>query len=150
MEIKFTVYPVACLVSYVVEGVAADAEVEAFLNAVLTHRHFRRGFDFLGESQGTHEPDAAFPPSFARTICASGAALGSCRWAVVVAPPRGEALKLEPSGEVEVVSFSTREDAFDWLSSGRQLTPPATESLPLSSLSERMTLAQSTKFGLGK
>jgi hypothetical protein len=77
--IQFTVYPVARLVTYTVEGLPTDLEASDFIEAVLARRHFKRGFDFLGECQTTDEPGAAYHPALARAVRGSAVAVGPCQ-----------------------------------------------------------------------
>ena len=49
MPISFTIDPDARLVVYTVEGNATRAEAIEFLDTVIAHPDFRRGFDFLGD-----------------------------------------------------------------------------------------------------
>ena len=128
MGIQFTIYPIASLVRYTVEGVPADLEAGDFIAAVLAHRHFRRGFDFLGECPGTNNPDTAYPLALARAVRWMTAEIGSCRWAVVVSSPAEasvvqQSVELVPVKGVEVVTFLTQSAAFDWLAADR--SPPA-------------------------
>jgi hypothetical protein len=120
LGIEFTIDPVAHLVGYTVEGATTDAQAQEFIGTVLADPHFGHGFDFLGECQGTHEPNGAYPPALARAVRAQAANLGPCRWAVVVSSPYGAGVvqrwaELVPASGVEVATFQTREAAVDWL-----------------------------------
>ena len=120
MGIQFTVYPVAGLVSYAVDGPATDAQAGAFLAAVVAHPHFQRGFDFLGEGGGPGEPDAAYSPPLARAVRSRTADVAPCRWAVVVSSHHGPGAvrrwaELVLADGIEVAPFLSRSDAVDWL-----------------------------------
>ena len=60
MPINFTIYPLGRLVRYTVEGTATPDDARGFLDAVLAHRRFQRGFMFLGDRRWATEPDAAY------------------------------------------------------------------------------------------
>lgn len=120
MGIQFTVYPIARLVGYMVEGDATEAEAGAFLAAVLAHPRYKRGFDFLGECRGAGEPAAACPSALARAVLARAAELGTCRWAVIVPAPEGADAAGRPgqptaAGAVTLAAFPTRAAAVEWL-----------------------------------
>lgn len=119
MSIRFAIYPAGRLVTYSVEGSPTAEEAGRFLDAVLAHRRFRRGFDFLGEGAAGAPPDAPFAPAIAREVQARLDLLGPCRWAVVgdragAALMEGQAGAVREGG-IEVVSFPTRAVAADWL-----------------------------------
>jgi hypothetical protein len=122
MPISFTVYRFGRLVTYTVEGVPTAAEVAEFLDAVLAHRYFRRGFAFLGEVIASDIPHAAFTTDFAREIEARALYLAPCKWAVQVSSRAGHGLvmrrasRMEDIG-VEVATFRTLDDATNWLGS---------------------------------
>ncbi|MCI0702962.1 MAG: hypothetical protein L0241_17940 [Planctomycetia bacterium] len=122
MSIQFSVSPFGRLVFYKVNGVPTPAEARAFLNEVLSHRNFRRGFAFLGESTSSDIPHAAFTTTLAREVLAQANRLAPCRWAVLVPSQTGQELvrrraaQTEGSG-VEVAPFLTMEDATNWLGS---------------------------------
>jgi hypothetical protein len=124
VRIRFKVYPLGRLVRYEVEGPVTPDDARQFLDAVLGHRHFEPGFDFLGQRRGSGgAPDAAYPPAVAREVRARVDLLTPCRWAVVVSSPSG----LEPvrlladltrEGGVRVTPFATEAEATKWLAGG--------------------------------
>jgi hypothetical protein len=123
MPIQFTVYPASRLVSYAVEGVVTPDDARGFISAFLTHRRFRKGFDFIGECRESGgEVDAAFTPALAHEVRMWIDRLGPCRWAVVVSSPAGLTMvrmlaALTRPGGVEVVPFLSRAEAMGWLGS---------------------------------
>src|SRR4029450_7315204 len=110
MGISFTVYPVGRLVRYTVEGIDTPDDARAFLDAALAHRHFERGFMFLGDRRWAADPDAAFVRAMDQEVRTRLALLSPCRWAVVVSTPtafaaiRALGSLLQASG-VEAVPF---------------------------------------------
>jgi hypothetical protein len=123
MGITFTVYPLGRLVRYTVEGSATPDEARAFLDAVVTHSRFERGFMFLGDRRWAAEPDAAYIRAMDQEIRGRLSLLVPCRWAVVVSTPaafaaiRAWGSLLQGSG-VEVVPFMSMEAASDWVATG--------------------------------
>ena len=121
MGIRFDVYPLVCLVRYTANGAVTANDARQFLDAVLAHRHFEPGFDFLGDANATgREPDAAYTAALANEVRARADVLSPCRWAVVVSSPGGLALvrlwaPLTQAGGVEVAPFRTPDDAMAWL-----------------------------------
>src|SRR5947208_2125435 len=99
MPIQFSVYPFGRLVTYSVERVPTPAEVQAFLDAVLMHRDFRRGFAFLGEATTGDIPHAAFTTNMAREVQARAKRLAPCKWAVLVTSPAGHGLVLRRAAQ---------------------------------------------------
>ncbi len=121
MPIQFTVYPASRLVSYAVEGVVTPDDARGFISAFLTHRRFRKGFDFIGECRESGgEVDAAFTPALAHEVRMWIDRLGPCRWAAVVGSSAGltpvlaRAL-LARAGGVEVVARPSWREAMTWL-----------------------------------
>jgi hypothetical protein len=120
VSISFTVYPSARLVNYTVEGNPTDDQVREFLDAVMTHRWFRRGFDFLGNSCVEGASDAAYPQALAQEVRARRDRLAPCRWAVLASSP-GAVVTVRMRGAltltdgVKVAAFLTPEEAADWL-----------------------------------
>jgi hypothetical protein len=123
MAINFTVYPVGRLVKYTVEGTEKPGETRSFLDAALAHRHFERGFMFLGDRRWAADPDAAFVRAMDDEVRSKLALLAPCRWAVVVSTPvafaafRTLGSLLQASG-VEAVPFMSMEAAAEWVATG--------------------------------
>src|SRR5205814_3567574 len=93
--IRFTVYPAARLVAYTAEGPSSHRHARRFLAAVLAHRLFEGGFDFVGDADaytGAREPDAAYPLTLAHAVRDRADLLAPCRWAVVAPLPAGQAM----------------------------------------------------------
>jgi hypothetical protein len=121
MGITFTIYPVARVVAYAVESGTNPSDAREFLDAVVSHRHYRRGFDFLGDPRaagGDH--GQSHIRSLAIEVRDRAADLAPCRWAVVVSSDvelgmvrMWAALVAEHS--VEVVAFTSLAEASDWV-----------------------------------
>jgi len=123
MAINFTVYPVGRLVRYTVEGTDTPDDTRTFLDAALAHRHFQRGFMFLGDRRWAADPDAAFVRAMDQEVRARLSLLSPCRWAVVVSTPTAFAAirtlgSLLQSSGVEAVPFMSMEAAAEWVASG--------------------------------
>jgi len=123
MPIHFAVSSPARLVVYTVEGTVTREEAHQFVDAVLEHFHYGRGYGFLGNACGTDEPDAAFNQIIARAVGARSHLLGPCRWAVVVPPEVGRGMVRMWAGlmrgtGVMVMPFATQNAAADWVASG--------------------------------
>jgi hypothetical protein len=121
VPISFTIYPIGQLVRYSVQGIPTEAEAREFLNAVLANPRFKRGYAFLGESDGTSRLGyAVYPDGLAREVYARARVIGPCKWAVVVSSQTGFSLvrvcaaRTSACG-VEVVPFLTTAEATDWL-----------------------------------
>jgi hypothetical protein len=121
MGVRFAIDKSARLVAYVVEGDATPGEARAFLDAVLAHPDFERGFDFLGDRREVDRaPTAAYIHSLSHLMNARRVLLGPCRWAVVVADEAGYGMarlweQLTGSSAIEVEPFRTPEEATAWL-----------------------------------
>jgi hypothetical protein len=121
MGVRFTIDKSARLVAYVVEGDATLNEARAFLDAVLAHSDFERGFNFLGDRRDVNRaPSATYIHSLSHTMNARRVVLGPCRWAVVVADEAGYEMariweQLTGSSAIEVEPFRTPEEATAWL-----------------------------------
>ena len=124
MPIHFTVCPSTRLVAYSVEGPVTPEDAREFLQAIVGHSHFRRGYSVLGDAGGTDcEPDAAFDHALARAVRALSHLLGPCRWAVVVPSEVGRGMvrmwsSLTRGTEVRAAPFATRGAAAQWLQAG--------------------------------
>ena len=124
MAIRFTVHPSARLVTYAVEGTTTRDDAREFLDAVLAHPNFERGFAFLGDRRGPDgEPDMAYVRAVAKEVRARASRLAPCRWAIALSTPAGfgavrmcNLLTLE-SG-VEMAPFMTPTQATEWLGTG--------------------------------
>ena len=121
MPISFTVYPIGQLVRYSVQGIPTEVEARAFLDAVLADPRFKRGYAFLGESDGSSRLGyAVYPDGLAREVYARAKVIGPCKWAVVVSSQTGFSLvqvcaaRTSACG-VEVVPFLSTAEATDWL-----------------------------------
>ena len=88
MPIQFTLDPSKGLVVYAVSGKVSKSHAKDFLDAVLTHPDFRRGFHFLGDRR---EMVTARADEYARSVAAlveeNRQQLAPCRWAVLVPNP---------------------------------------------------------------
>ena len=121
MPISFTVYPIGQLVRYSVQGIPTETEAREFLDAVLADSRFKRGYAFLGESDGTSRLGyAVYSDGLAREVYARANVIGPCKWAVVVSSQTGFSLVLVCAARtsacgVEVVPFLTTAEATDWL-----------------------------------
>jgi hypothetical protein len=123
MGISFTVYPVGRLVRYTVEGTDTAEDARSFLDAALAHRHFKRGFMFLGDRRWAADPDALFVRALDQEVRARLPQLSPCRWAVVVSTPAAFAAfgtlgTLLQSSGVEAVPFMSMEAASEWVATG--------------------------------
>ena len=124
MAIHFTIHPSARLVTYAVEGTATHDDAREFLDAVLAHPNFERGFAFLGDRRGpSGEPDMAYVRAVANEVRARASRLAPCRWAIALSTAGGfgavrmcNLLTLE-SG-VEMAPFMTPAQAVEWLGAG--------------------------------
>src|SRR5262245_25434688 len=125
MPIRFTVHPSARLVTYSVEGTATLDEAREFLDAVVAHPDFRRGFAFLGDRRMASEPDARYVRALADEVQDRAHLLAPCKWAV--AAPTAEGFRMVrlwsfqtlPSG-VEAAPFMTPTAAAEWLGVGKR------------------------------
>jgi hypothetical protein len=131
--ISFTVYPVGRLVQYTVEGSDTPEDHRAFLDAVLSNRHFERGFMFLGDRRWAADPDASYVRAMDQDVRTRLPQLTPCRWAVVVsttaafAAVRAWGALLQGCG-VEAVPFMSMEAAAEWVATGttdRRILSPA-------------------------
>lgn len=121
MGIRFIIYPTARLVAYTVDGSATSDEARAFLDAVIAHRHFERGFDFLGDRFGDdEEPDTGFLRAIALEVRSRVTQLAPCRWAVVDPSPvafgmvRMWGILVQESG-LQVAPFTDMSEASEWV-----------------------------------
>ena len=121
MGIHFTVVPAARLVLYCADGSATANEARNFLTAVAAHPDHRPGFRFLGDGRHvSSEPDTPHVYSTAGAIIDRAAALGPCRWAVVVGSVMGFGMArmmgiLTDRSGVEIVPFRSAGEAAAWL-----------------------------------
>jgi hypothetical protein len=121
MPVRFAIDRTMRLVVYVVEGDATAAEASDFLDAVLAHPDFERGFNFLGDRRGVDRaPSSAYVRSVADAVKARSESLGPCSWAVVVGSDSGYGMArmwgiLTDASAVEIVPFRTPEAASTWL-----------------------------------
>ncbi len=85
MGIQFAVDPTSRVVHYDVVGKTSSNDAGQFLNAVLTHPRFERGFNFLGDCR---EAEVELNATCIRAITAELRAwadfMAPCRWAVVI------------------------------------------------------------------
>jgi hypothetical protein len=129
MPVHFAIDAAARLVAYAVEGDATPEEAREFLDAVLARPDFERGFYFLGDRRAAALPDAVFVREVAREVRSRAGSLAPCRWAVVVPSlaafgmVRMWGVLTERSG-VEVVPFTSPDEAIEWLGLPAAYSPP--------------------------
>ncbi|VTR91639.1 unnamed protein product [Gemmata massiliana] len=123
MAINFTVDGPARLVRATVSGPtnATLGEFESFLDALVAHPDFRRGFAVLYDRRAVAAPpDDTFIRAATEAIERRAARLSGCRWAVVIGDQPAlsvvhmTALLGERAG-VEARPFFAPEDARAWL-----------------------------------
>lgn len=121
MGIRFIVYPTARLVAYTVDGTATAEDVRTFLDAVVTHRNFERGFDFLGDRFGNDDdPDMGYLREFALEVFSRVKQFAPCRWGIVEPNSVGFGMVrmwgilAQPSG-VQVAPFTDMSEASEWV-----------------------------------
>jgi len=120
MGIRFNVYPMARLVAYTVDETATPEDARTFLDAVLAHRHYQRGFDFLGDRSAGGEPDASYIHAIALEVRNRVDRLAPCRWGVVVPTLVGFgmvrmwAILTQETG-VEIAPFLSAAEASEWV-----------------------------------
>jgi hypothetical protein len=121
MGIRFIIYPTARLVAYTVDGNATAEDARTFLDAVVTHRHFERGFDFLGDRFGDEEePDTTFLRAIALEVRSRVIQFAPCRWAVVDPSPvafgmvKMWGILVQESG-LQVAPFTDMSEASEWV-----------------------------------
>jgi hypothetical protein len=123
MTSRFTVYPMGRLVRYTVEGTDTPGDIGKFLDAALSHRHFKRGFMFLCDRRWAADPDITFVRTMDHEVRCRLPLVSPCRWAVVVSTPTAFAAirtlgsLLQASG-VEAVPFMNMEAAAEWVATG--------------------------------
>jgi hypothetical protein len=130
MGILFRIDAAARLVEYVIEGDATAEEARAFLDAVLDHPEFCRGFNFLGDRRGVgRAPGTRYVQSVAAQVNERCKALAPCRWAVVVSDELADGMarmwgQLTGFSGVTIQAFPTAEEAADWLGITPTKPPP--------------------------
>jgi hypothetical protein len=129
MPIQFTVEPQARLIVYVVEGNATSDEARLFLDAVLAHPAYQRGFTFLGDRRDVvRGPTSAYVYGITDEVNARATQIAPCRWAVIVSDTyaygmaRMWAIMTERSG-VQILPFRTAKAATDWLGVDESYVP---------------------------
>ena len=129
MPVHFVIDPFERLVVYVVEGNATREEAVKFLDAVISHRDFERGFNFLGDRRDVVlGQTSAYVYGVADEVNARKKVLAPCRWAVIVADEpaydmtRMWGIMTEYSG-VYILPFHTAEAATDWLGVDKEHVP---------------------------
>ena len=129
MPVHFAIDPFERLVVYVVEGNATDEEAARFLDAVISHPDFERGFNFLGDRRDVVQgPTAAYVYGVADEVNMRKQELAPCRWAVIVSDDyaygmaRMWGIMTEYSG-VYILPFHTAEAATDWLGVDKEHVP---------------------------
>jgi hypothetical protein len=121
LPIKFTIEPALGLVSYTATGSIRKSDAKEFLDAVLTHPDFRRGFRFIGDRR---DMVTARGDEYARAVAALVEAnkeqLAPCRWAALVPNPvaygmaRMWSLMAGDTG-VSIQPFYELSEAMEWL-----------------------------------
>jgi hypothetical protein len=129
MPVHFVIDPFERLVVYVVEGNATREEAAKFLDAVISHRDFERGFNFLGDRRDVVRGQTpAYVYGVADEVNERKKELAPCRWAVIVADESAYAMTrmwgimTEYSG-VYILPFHTAEAATDWLGVDKEHVP---------------------------
>ena len=121
MPIHFTVDPVARLVVYVVEGNATREEAIEFLDAVLGHSDFCRGFNFLGDRRDVvHSPGSGCIYGVADEVSLRQKPLAPCKWAVIVSNDSAYGMTrmwgiLTERTRIEILPFRRAAEATYWL-----------------------------------
>lgn len=121
MPIEFTIDPAARLVIYVVEGNATREEAIAFLDTVIAHPDFRRGFNFLGDRRDVVKgPSSGYIYGITEDINIRQKTLAPCRWAVIVSDDYAYGMArmwgiMTERTKVEILPFHTAKEATDWL-----------------------------------
>jgi hypothetical protein len=131
MSVHFRIDPGSRLVSYVVEGDATADEAREFLDAVLAHPEYRRGFNFLGDRREVDRaPGTRYVHVVAAEVNARCKALGRCRWAVVVSGELADGMarmwgQMTGFSGVEIRAFRSVESACEWLGVVADRAPPS-------------------------
>jgi hypothetical protein len=103
-----------------VDGVATRDQAREFLDAVLAHPHFERGFAFLGDRRNVASGlDAAYIGAVVDEIRHRAHVLAPCRWAVVVATEDGfgairMCAMLSDRTGVQIAPFTSADRAAEW------------------------------------
>ncbi len=107
--------------AYTVDGNATSDDARAFLDAVLAHRHFERGFDFLGDRYGDEEePDTGYLRAIALEVRSRVAQFAPCRWGIVEPDPvafgmvRMWGMLVQETG-LQVAPFTDMSEASEWV-----------------------------------
>lgn len=120
MPVLFQIDPLACLVSYSVAGSATPDEAGEFLHSALTHLHFERGFNFIGDRRAVDaNPDATYIQAAADRLRSTAHLIAPCRWAIVVPSEAAfgivEMWSLLTDGcGVEIAPFTEMDRALEW------------------------------------
>jgi hypothetical protein len=121
MPIDFTIDPAARLVVYIVEGTASREEAIEFIDTVIAHPEFQRGFNFLGDRRDVvHGPSSGYVYGVTEDINSRRNALSPCRWAVIVSNDYSYGMArmwgiMTERAKVEILSFRMAEEAAGWL-----------------------------------
>ena len=121
MPISFTIDPDARLVVYTVEGNATRAEAIEFLDTVIAHPDFRRGFDFLGDRRDVvRGQSSAYVYGITDEINARQESIAPCLWAVIVADEYAYGMShmwatMTQRSKVNIRPFRNAEEATVWL-----------------------------------
>jgi hypothetical protein len=121
MPVHFSIDCDARLVVYVVEGTATSTEARKFLDAVIVHPDFNRGFNFLGDRRDVvRGPSSGYVYGVSDEVKARKSHLAPCKWAVIVSDDfaygmaRMWGILTEKSG-VEILPFRQAKEATEWL-----------------------------------
>jgi hypothetical protein len=129
VPISFTIDPAARLVVYIVEGNATREEAIEFVDTVIAHPHFRRGFNFLGDRRDVVKgPSSGYIYGITEDINARKKELAPCRWAVIVSDDYAYGMArmwgiMTEKTKVEILPFRTAEEATVWLDVDASFVP---------------------------
>jgi hypothetical protein len=129
MPFSFTIDPSARLVIYIVEGHATRDEAIEFIDTVIAHPDFRRGFNFLGDRRDVvRAPNSGYIYGITEDLNARKKALAPCKWAVIVSDDlaygmaRMWGIMTDRTG-VEIIPFHTADEAAEWLGVDESFVP---------------------------
>jgi hypothetical protein len=121
MPVHFTIDPAARLVVYIVQGNATPEEAVEFLDAVISHPRFERGFNFLGDRRDVvRGPNSGYVYGVTALVNVRKKAIAPCRWAVIVSDDYAYGMArmwgiMTEKSKVEILPFRTAEEAVEWL-----------------------------------
>jgi hypothetical protein len=121
MPITFTIDPAARLVVYIVEGNASLEEAIEFLDTVVGHPEFQRGFNFLGDRRDVVKGQSSgYVYGIVEDIKSRQDALSPCKWAVIVTDDYSYGMArmwnlLAAKTKIEIVPFRRGKEAVNWL-----------------------------------